>query len=503
MMRWRPDKKTMTDTQLEAHDQRRIDRSLVSGIAWTALLRWLAQVVSWAGTLVAARILAPADYGLIAMAMLPIGLVRMVEDFGLDAVLVQDRTIDGTGQAKLAGFALLLGGALAAIFFAAAPLFANFFKEPSVAIAIQWLCLLLIFDSLQIVPRALLQRELAFRRLAFLTLVQVVATQAALVGAAMSGFGYLSLVFNSLAGGAAVTILLLWWKPYPVRFPHGIRTIAGPIFQGWRLLMSRAAWYAYSNADQTVIGRVIGKEALGAYSFATTFAYLPTQEISPIVSKVVPGVFAEVQNDKPRLRRYFLMLTEFTTLLTFPAAVGLALIADVLVALALGPKWSAVTGPMRILCIAVTFNAAQMLISHVLLWTGRFRANMWCSILAAATLPIAFLIGARYGLEGVAWAWAVALPIVNMPAIVIAFRVMQLEVRPALAALMPASVACVFMTIGVLLAREVVPQYLPNYIRFGALVSVGFVTYVAALWLLYRRRVLALWSVVRGRAEGA
>ena len=72
-----------------------LDRSLVNGMAWTAVLRWTAQIVSWIGTAIAARLLSPGDYGLVGMAMLAIGLVRMVEDFGMDAVLVQDRTIDG------------------------------------------------------------------------------------------------------------------------------------------------------------------------------------------------------------------------------------------------------------------------------------------------------------------------------------------------------------------------------------------------------------------------
>ena len=93
-----------------------LDRSLVSGMAWTAVLRWSAQIVSWVATFYAAHLLAPGDYGLVAMATLAIGLARMVEDFGLDAILVQDRAITGNSQARLAGLLLMLGLALTAFF---------------------------------------------------------------------------------------------------------------------------------------------------------------------------------------------------------------------------------------------------------------------------------------------------------------------------------------------------------------------------------------------------
>ncbi|HZF16516.1 MAG TPA: lipopolysaccharide biosynthesis protein [Steroidobacteraceae bacterium] len=475
-----------------------LDRSLVSGIAWTAALRWVAQAVSWAGTLYAARILTPGDYGIAAAATLPIGLVRMVEDFGLDAVLVQDRRIEGQARAQLAGFALLLASGLAIGFFVAAQPIAAFFKEPLVATAIQLMCPLVLLDALQIVPRALLQRELAYRRLAILGFVQVCVTQVALIVAARAGLGYQSLVFNTLAGGTIVTAVLLYWRPYALRMPRDWRAIAAPIAQGWRLLMSRAAWYAYSNTDQTIVGRLLGKELLGAYSFATTFANLPIQEITSAFSRVVPGVFSTVQHDRAQLRRYFFVLTEVIALLAIPSAVGLALVAEPLVALALGPQWAAVVAPLRILCAAAAFTAVQVLVSHVLMWTGRFRANMWCTFLAAAALPGALYFGAGFSVAGVAWAMAIGLPIVNLPAIVIAARIMQASPRLWLRALLPAILCSAAMAAGVLAEQSTIARGLSTALSLTVQIATGAAIYVAALLIFYRERVLALVAFVRG-----
>src|SRR6185436_7697416 len=132
------------------------------------------------------------------------------------------------------------------------------------------------------------------------------------------------------------------------------------------------------------------------FGFAMTFASLPVTEVSSMVSKVVPGVFSSVQDSPRQLRRYFLLLTEAVSYITLPMSVGLALTAQDFVLLALGPKWVDVILPLQILCLYMAINACQMLISHVLLWTGHFRANMWLNILTLVVLPVGFYVGLHW-----------------------------------------------------------------------------------------------------------
>ena len=475
-----------------------LDRSLASGIAWTAVMRWSAQIFSWVATFYAARILAPGDYGLIAMAMLAIGLARMVEDFGMDAILVQDRTISGTDKARLAGLLVILGVALAGLFALFSHPIALFFNEPKLQIVIVVLSTVFITDALQVVPRAQLQRELQFPRLSIATLVQVVATQLALVTAATFGLGHWSLVVNTLAGGIVTTLLLIYWSPFAVRWPRQMATLLGPLKQGWRILASRAAYYAFSNADQTVIGKVLGKEALGVYSFATTFSTLPQQEIGSIVSRVAPGIFSEVQNQVEELRRYFLLLTELLAVISFPCAIGLALVADLFIPLLLGPKWLAVIEPLRLLCIYSAFLSSQVMLAHVLMWTGQFRVNMWCSILSGVTMPLMFLVAVDYGLEGIAWAWVLGYPLVNIPPFYFAFRTIDIRLRDWVDSLWPALAGCLAMAVGIVAVRQTLPlELLPLGGRFAILVALGAAVYAAVLWTAFRPRVLRFFALAQ------
>src|SRR3954469_5867693 len=101
-----------SDSSSPSGSQRSLDRSLSRGIGWTGGMRWFVQVVSWTATLVIARLLTPAEYGLVGVAVVYSGFVEVVSDFGLGAALVQRRTLDADRTAQIGGLAVMLGIAL-------------------------------------------------------------------------------------------------------------------------------------------------------------------------------------------------------------------------------------------------------------------------------------------------------------------------------------------------------------------------------------------------------
>jgi len=216
-----------------------------------------------------------------------------------------------------------------------------------------------------------------------------------------------------------------------------------------------------------------------------------------VVSKVAPGVFSSVQDRRDELRRYFLILTELLAYITLPVSFGLAVTADLVVQIVLGPQWDAVIAPLRLLCFYAAFYSCQVLIGHVLLWTGQFRANMWLSILAAVGMPVAFYIGVHWGLEGVTWAWVIAFPLLNVPALVIAFRTIQIGFWVWLDALWPALAACLAMAGAVLALRTNLPAALPLPVDTALSLVSGGLVYAVVLWLFFRQRVRGIVQFAR------
>lgn len=476
---------------------RALDRSLVSGIAWTVVLRWVAKAVSWTATLYVARVLSPADFGIVAMATVPIGLARLMGDFGLEAILVQNRALGQAQLAALASTALVLAGALAALFIALARPISWYFREPAVAAIVVVLSLTFVTDALQLLPRALLQRDLRFQTLAWLNGLQAVIGAVVLAGLAALSFGYWALTLNTVVTGVAITIILYALRPVRLGWPRQLRSLGTPLAAGWRMIVSRGAWYGYTSLDSTFAGRVLGKDSLGVYGFAMSFASLPESEVSSMVSRVIPGVFSAIQDNPPELRRYFLLLTEGISYLTLPMCLGLALTADDFILAALGPKWTAVIVPLQILCVYVAVNTSQMLLSHVLLWTGRFRAYMWVNIVSLLLLPACFWVGLRWGVPGLALAWAIAFPLSVVPRLVLVSRILDLSAVDYIAVLRPAFIACVIMALGVLLTERTLPDFLPHLARLGLEALTGAAVYAVALMGLFGARVERIWTVIR------
>src|SRR6185436_2276946 len=114
--------------------------------------------------------------------------------------------------------------------------------------------------------------------------------------------------------------------------------------------------------------------------------------------QVANPLFATLQSRVDALRRYFCLMTEVVALLTWPAAVGLALVADLLVSVALGPQWLSAVMPIRSLALAAIMRCVTPLISPILVARGRSRFMAVTGVIAAFLIPVAFLIGSHWGI---------------------------------------------------------------------------------------------------------
>src|SRR5205807_2099038 len=283
--------------------RRDLDRSLIHGLAWTGAVRWGAQILSWASTLVVARLLAPSDYGVVGMATIYTGFLALVNEFGLGLAIVQGRNLDTDQIARLGGFAVLVGATFVTLSAALAGPVAAFFGEPAVRWIVVISSLAFLLTATQLVPRALLRRDLDFRRLAWADGAEAVVTTVSTLGFAVLGLRYWALVLGSLAGRATSTIVACASRPHPVALPKGL------------------------------------------------------------------------------------------ALITFPAAVGLAVVADEFVVVALGERWGAAVLPLRLLALSAALRSVSALLPQVIVSTGRAKRNMQLTLVASAILPCLFYLG--------------------------------------------------------------------------------------------------------------
>jgi len=482
-----------------------LDRSLLSGIAWTSIVTWFSQALGWSTTLVVVHYLAPSDYGLIGMAALYLGLVQMASELGLGSAVVRFHDLTSNQLGQFNSLSVIAGAAGVALSLAAAIPMGYFFREPRLPAIVAVMSLAFFISGFKIVPQALLQRQLQFRKLALIEGTQSIVGALSNLTMVLLGFGYWTLAIYPVVCATVYAMLVVLNCPTHFRRPR-LSSIRQPFAFSSHMLFTRFAWYAYSNADFAVIGKLLGKAALGAYTVGWTMSGMAVEKITSLIGRVTPAFFATVQHDIAELRRYLLLLTEALALLTFPVCVGIALIAGDIVRLALGERWTVAIVPLQLLAIMATFRSIEPLIPQVLAAIGETRLNVRNALLTVVVLPAGFLFATRWGIVGVASAWLVLGPLMFSPLLAVALRRIELPARDYFRSLWPATSGCLIMALVVISVDRAFLKDTPLYVSLLTKIVAGAAAYAGSVFTFQRDRIQLLrelWRLLRSPRPSA
>lgn len=480
-----------------------LDRKVLTGIAWTGGLRWLGQAVAWSSTMVVARILSPADYGIFGVANVTLSLLTMVAEFGIGSAVVSIRELDEEQLAQINGLSVLFGASAFAFGLLLAWPLGLFFGNPAVGAVIGALSAILPISSLRTVPWSLLQKDLRFKRLAILESMQIVIIAVLNVTLASLGFRYWTLVVGAMVASGMSTAFALRYHPHRFAWPK--RSTLGEVIPYMRdVVLQRIAWWASSSADMLVAGRMLGSNAAGAYSLAWTLSDTPVQKINEIVLRVAPSMLSAAQHDLQAMRRYLLKCTQTMALIVSPVTVGISLVAPDFVHLVLGPKWMGVVAPLQILSLYASVRCLSPLMPMLInvLREPAFIARL--NVVSAIVMATGFYVGSYYGVTGIAMAWVILNPPLLAPLFRKTFRMLDMNWREYLAAVSPAISGCVAMAL-VVVGLGAIPAISSSAaLSLPVRVIGGTITYVSVLWVFHRSTVNAMLAVLKGfRSQAA
>jgi teichuronic acid exporter len=474
----------------------RMDQSLAHSLAWRAGADWFSQILSWASFLIVVRLLTPADFGIVAMAMVLWSYLRYFGEFGIPQTIVTLRDLTEDQLAQLNSVAVLLSlGCFGMGAILAYPL-AAFFKTPSLVPVIVVTCSGLVPLGFRAVSEGLLSRDMRFRTLSLVDATTSIIAAGATLVMVFFGLGYWSLVLGNLAGHTAQSVLIVVARPHRFAIPR-MRLLRRPLLFGWHVLVSVVASSAYERLDNVTAGRALGQAALGVYGMAWNLANVPMEKLTTLVTTTIPTYLAAVQNDPAALRRYLRTLTESLAIATFPATIGLALVARDLIPFALGHKWDGVIVPLEILCVYVTFRSIVALLGKLLTAVGNPRFVMWDDLAALVILPAAFYIGSRWGTQGIAWGWVAAYPLIALPLYWKTFKTIEMPVGDYLRALRPGLHGTVVMVLAVSLVKWALLPKGSAPLRLVIEIATGAAAYIGTLALLHRERMMAFLRTAR------
>jgi PST family polysaccharide transporter len=477
-----------------------LKRGFVRGVAWSGSARWAAQLITWLSTLFVARLLSPDDYGLVGMATVVFGAITVFVDFGVTLTVVTLRHLTPAQVAQLNGLAALLGlaGFLAAA--ALAPAAAWFFGRPELTFVLMALATAFLMIGPRQVPMALLQRDMRFRAFAAIEATQALVAAAVTFAAALGGAGFWALVAGVVAGQAAATVFALGTVRSAMKWPRPAEL--GEALQFTRhQLTGSLAWYAYSNADFAVAGRLLGARELGIYTIAWTFARIVPERLAHLVTRVTPAFFAPLRDDRAALCRWIYALTEALTVLTFPLLVGLALTAPDAVPLLVGQQWTAAVLPLQLLALYSMWDVVAQLLSRGLTAVGDTRFVARLGVALAVVMPPAFIVGSLWGPAGIAAAWVLVNPAVRSVIVYRARRSLGLSARRWIVAMQPAVTSTALMAAAVVSIGAAAAEY-PPLVRLLAQIAGGGAVFALGIALLHRERLLVWRDVARRLRSG-
>jgi teichuronic acid exporter len=466
-----------------------LDRKFITGVAWTTSAKWLSQIGTWAITLIVARLLAPSDYGLFGMAMVYIGLATLFSEFGLVTAIVALRDLTDDQLSQINTVSILLGCVSFTISVAAAGPVGRFFKAPGLPVVIVVISVAFLTSAFRTVPYALLTKEMRFKLMAGIDGFQAVAQAFTSLLLAASGCGYWALAVGILSSSVASMGLTLVYRRQRFAWPRR-STLLEPLRYSRDIIVSQLSWYLYDSSDFLIAGRVLGEAPLGAYTLAWTLAHVPLDKLTFIVNRLTPSLFSAVQTESQILRRYLRTITEGLSLVICPATIGIVLVAHDFVYVALGEKWQGVVLPLELLALHAFFRSNVILLAPVLNVTRGTRFGMWMNLVSLAILPASFYFGSRWGTGGIAAAWVVIYPVVQLPLFWRVFRAIDMPAREYFVSLWPAVSACAIMAVVIEVLKLALGPGWPPIARLAVEILSGIVVYLLALSLMHRARFL-------------
>ena len=468
---------------------------MLHSIGWTGAATWATQLITWAYMIVLARMLTPADFGLVGMANLLLEILTVASEFGVGVAIIMLPDLTENQMSQLNTVALISGALLFVVSCAAAYPLGFFFKTSALPAVVIVMSIGLLILSFKIVPSALLQREFQFKLLAQIQAAQVISYALGAIVSVFLGAGYWSLVIANLAGVSVATLLTLRFRQHSFARPRFSSLRLSLVFST-HVFSARVAWYWNTTADSVVTGRMLGKAALGSYSIAWSLANQPLQKFTDLVTRVVPSYFSRVHDNSAALRDYVLAITQALSLLTLPATLGLALVADDFVALAFGPKWIAAVTPLRLLAIYAAARSITSFFYPLLNVRGQSKFLMWNQVLACAYFTIAFWFGSRWGVGGIAVMWPMLYPLMIVPVYVKLFKQIDLSLREYLNILRPALTGSIAMIASVLVLRNTLPTHVV-YLRLAAEIATGVVSYCLVVVGLHFKQLSRVYTLIQ------
>lgn len=380
-----------------------LKQKTVKGTVWSTIDNLSNQLVGFVVMIFMARVLTPADYGLVGMIAIFIAISNTLINSGFSNALVRKQNRTDEDISTVFFFNIVIGVVLYLILFFCAPLIADFYDVPKLCPITRAIGLILIFNSFGLVQRALFSSKIDFKTQAKATLISAILTGAVGLSLAYTGFGVWALVVQQLAN-ALLTSILFWifskWRPSFLFSWTSLKEMFG---FGSKLMVSSLIETIYNNIYGLVIGKIFKQSDLGYYSRAYSFSDMGSSTLSFVFLRVSYPVLCTIQDEEERLREAYRKILKTSSFVVFPLMVGLAAVAKPFIITILTIKWEYSAFLLVPICLAQMWYPVHAINLNLLQVKGRSDLYLKLEIIKKV-IGVGILAGtAPFGLYVMCW----------------------------------------------------------------------------------------------------
>lgn len=390
-----------------AENEASLRSKTVSGAVWGALERFSAQGISFVVMIIMARILTPADYGIVGMVLVFINIAQSLVDSGFSQALIRKQDRTETDNSTTFYFNIVVGIAIYLILWFLAPVVARFYEEPRLVWITRVICLGIIFNSLAVVQRALLTVEVDFKTQAKASIIAAATAGGVGVAMAYTGFGVWSIVIYHVIN-LGLNSFLLWifssWRPEWIFSWASF----GQLFSfGSKIAVSGFLYTLYVNGYNMAIGKIYRAADLGFYTRGQQFVGFFSSNISGILQRVTYPVLCKFQDNNEELGQAFMKMIRVSSMIVFTLMMGLFGVAKPMIGMLLGEKWLYSATLMQILCFGYMWFSVYSLNLNILLVKGRSDLYLKLEIVKKIVCIGVLCALIPFGMEPLCWGLAI------------------------------------------------------------------------------------------------
>ncbi len=388
---------------MDMQNSQNSNKNIATGVIWKFAERLFSQGVSFFVSLILARLLAPEDYGVVAIVMVFIEIANVFVVSGLNTALIQKKNIDETEVSTIFYCGVILSIFFYTVMFFAAPFIAVFYKMPLLTSVIRVFALRLPIASIQQVPAALLSRELDFKKFFLSTLVGTVCSATVGIVMAVAGYGVWALVAQNLVAAILDAVILsavAKWRPKRV---FSLKAATPLINYGSKIMLADVTGTVFNNLSSMIIGYRYSSSQLAYYTKGKNLPYMFRNNIYNTLISVLFPAMSKVGDDPEQVKTVARRSIKMLAYIIFPMMIGMICVSEDLVIALYTEKWILMAPFITIVCIECMISIIPTIVLQTLKATGYSGIILKLEFIKKPVLLISILISINFGVKAVAW----------------------------------------------------------------------------------------------------